>query len=190
MGGETIRAFVRALGHRGYALYESMSVIPVNVVEKMDPKSHKHWLCLGRRSERRLRGCIANLGNLFSGKANHFLLRSWNGARYVPTRGHPGDHRLDRWVWCQTSIGRLEKLNWHTLFGDIEEDGEVEEGPKEGKLHVNGVRIKSHLFSMSHHPTSIHKRGIKGIDNQCHLQCGWRSTLLQYYLGALHLEST
>lgn len=35
-GGETIRAFVRVLGPRGFALYDSLNVIPVNTVEEME----------------------------------------------------------------------------------------------------------------------------------------------------------
>lgn len=35
IGGETIRAFVRALGPKGFALYDSLSVILVNIVEEI-----------------------------------------------------------------------------------------------------------------------------------------------------------
>lgn len=35
-GGETICAFVRVLGPRGFALYDSLNVIPVNTVEEME----------------------------------------------------------------------------------------------------------------------------------------------------------
>lgn len=34
-GGKTIRAFVKALGPRGFTLYDSLSVIAVNIVEEM-----------------------------------------------------------------------------------------------------------------------------------------------------------
>lgn len=35
MGGETIHAFVRALGPRGSSLYDKLTVISVNTVEEM-----------------------------------------------------------------------------------------------------------------------------------------------------------
>lgn len=42
MGGETKRAFVRALGPRGSALYDNLSVISVNTVEEMAARAKSY----------------------------------------------------------------------------------------------------------------------------------------------------
>lgn len=42
MEGETICTFVRALGPRGFSLYDNLSLIPVNTVEEMTVKGKSY----------------------------------------------------------------------------------------------------------------------------------------------------